>query len=406
MKNRLIKISISICAFVLFATMSALAQSIGDKRVDIKIYFPYDQAYIDSEYMGNKQSLSLADSLLKDSEYITTLRQIVVTAQSSPEGSVAYNARLSERRSQSLKKYFTESYPQIEQSLWSFQAVAENWELFHKNLEEDPYLPERERILAISRSDREADAKEWLLKTMDGGKPWLYIKNNILPSQRFGASMLFIPISSPSLAGEMKFRNSDNIPQLPLPRFGLTESINNKSKLLFAIKTNLVLDALSVVNLGVEIPIKERWSVVAEMVHPWWRSWPADFTMQIESYHGELKYWLGDRTRKEQLQGWSLGAYGGWGRYDIQPFTRTGVQGYFSDYGFEVGYAHRIARNLNLEYTIGLGYVSTNYEDYKMVNSTDEFGDIKVIPYPWMQNSLKSILPTRCGVSLVWLIKM
>ncbi len=405
MKGKFIKISISICTVVAFmlTSMSLFAQGVGGRVVDVKIYFPYDEAYLDSTYMGNYGTLTLADSLLKDSAYISTLHKIEITAQSSPEGRVNYNMRLSERRKQTLKKYFTENYPQIDPTLWSFNAVAENWELFHRQLVEDPNLPNRDRVIAISESDRDPDGKEWLLKTMNDGRPWRYIKENILPSQRFGASILFIPMLYSPIAKIGEFKPEMRLEKIGLPQY--TTTLTKESKLLFAIKTNLVLDAVSVINIAAELPIGERWSVVGEVVYPWWRSWEKDLTMQIESYHAELKYWLGDRTTKEQLQGWSVGAYGGWGRYDIQPFTRTGVQGAFTDVGLEIGYAHPIARSLNLEYTVGCGYVSTKYEDYKMVNNTDEYGDIKVIPYPWMQNRLRSVLPTRCGVSLVWTIK-
>ncbi len=411
---RCVKILLVFCVVVVHTTISLYAQDIDGRELDIKIYFSYDQVQIDPTYMDNHASLHLIDSLLRDTHYISTLSNIEITAQSSPEGRVHYNERLSERRKRSLEQYFRTSYPQIDPSLWSFKAVAENWDLFREHLMEDKNLPSRDEILAIVDGNRAPDDKEWLLKKMDGGRPWLYIKEHILPTQRFGASVLFIPIvetpvehiePTPAIEETLTIVQ-DSILQLPI----LPDSVQvvhevESPKVLFALKTNLVLDLLSVVNLAAEIPIGRRWSIVGEVVYPWWRSWPDDFTMQIESYHGELKYWLGDRELQEQLQGWYLGAYGGWGRYDIQPFTATGVQGTFFDSGLEVGYAHPIARNLHLEYTIGLGYVSTSYDNYKMVSDTDEYGDIKVIPYPWLNNSLKSILPTRCGVSLVWTIK-
>ncbi|MFR9513121.1 MAG: DUF3575 domain-containing protein [Rikenellaceae bacterium] len=311
----------------------------------------------------------------------------------------------------SLKEYFTTNYPQIDSTLWSFNAVAENWDLFHQHLEEDPNLPDREQVLSISASDRDADGKEWLLKRMNQGETWRYIAKNILPSQRFGASVLFIPYISPMLAKPISFESESDvapmyIPQCysELPQYQYTPISQQESRLLFALKTNLTLDILSVVNIAAEIPIGERWSVVGEVTYPWWRSWPANFTMQIESYHGEVKYWLGDRTSKEQLRGWSVGLYGGFGLYDIQPFSEEGVQGDFFDVGAELCYSHPITKSkkLYLEYALGLGYLSTDYNDYYMAYDTEEFGDIKVIPYPWMNNKLRCLLPTRLGVSLVW----
>lgn len=403
MTNKSIRTAIVFCIITLLTWRTTYAQNIGGRVVEVNIFFHYDKAHIDPTYMDNKHSLQLVDSLLSDSNYISTLHKIEITVQSSPEGSIAYNERLSNKRRASLKEYFTKNYPQIDRSLWSFNAVAENWNSFLIDLTQDENLPNREEVLSIARSQRDDDSKEWLMKQLDNGKPWLYIKEHILPSHRLGASMLFIPSINPPLAGSIDFTTDTQLPLTALPHY--TQPSKEKQKLLFALKTNLVLDALSVVNIAAELPIGERWSVVAEVTHPWWRSWKSDFTMQIESYHSEVKYWLGDRSLREQLEGWSVGAYGGWGRYDIQPFNPKGVQGQFSDIGVVIGYAHPIAKNLNLEYSLGVGYLSTKYENYKMAYDTDEYGDIKVTPFPWMQNSLKSILPTRCGVSLVWTIK-
>ncbi len=409
MNSRFAMISILLTMVALFATVNISAQNRAGREIDIKIYFPYDESHIDSTYMANGDNLRLIDSLLKDSAYISTISKIEVSAQSSPEGRVSYNESLSKRRKESLQKYFTSKYPHTDSQLWSFSAMAENWELFHQHLVEDENLPLREQILAISESDKEPDSKEWLLKNLDDGRAWSYIKEQILPSQRFGASVLFIPITYTPIARRQTKVESNLATQqfmVAMPSTSIAMAGDDiESKLLIALKTNLVLDALSVINIGVEVPIGERWSVVGEIVYPWWRSWEQNFTMQIESYHAEVKYWLGDRSTKEQLQGWSVGAYGGWGLYDIQIFSEDGVQGDFYDVGAQLCYSHPIAKNLNLEYTLGLGYVSTNYNDYNMAYDTEEFGDIKVIPYPWMNNTLRSILPTRLGISLVWHIK-
>lgn len=389
------------------ATMRLSAQDVqpintNGHYIDVKIYFPYDEAYIDPAYMGNYETLVRVDSLLSDSVYVSTLRRVEISAQSSPEGTVIYNERLSARRIYALREYFVTYYPDIDYSIWSFSSVAENWDLFRQHLVEDENLPESERIMAIVDSNRDPDAKEWLLKTMDGGRPWEYIKKHILPSQRFGASILFIPVAYTPLALPAKVTNSlSSTPE----RETLVLPAEEPSKVLLAIRTNLVMDVASVVNLAVEVPIGERFSLAAEVVYPWWRSWPNNFTMQIESYHGEAKYWLGDRSRREKLTGWSVGLYGGWGRYDVQPFTEEGVQGEFYDFGAMVGYSLPLSNSFNLEFNLGFGYLDTEYKDYYMAYDTEEYGDIKVIPYPWMNNTLKAFIPTRGGISLVWNIK-
>lgn len=415
MIERVIKIVTLFCIVATLSVKDSYAQNRAGRVVDINIYFPYDQSHIDVDYMSNHISLTLVDSLLSDPHYISTLRRIEITAQSSPEGAVDYNLQLSLRRKESLEEYFSTTYPQISSSLFSYKVLAENWDLFREHLVEDASLPSKSQLLSIVDSSRDPDTKEWLLKTFDGGEPWSYIKEHILPAQRFGASMLFIPLvevaeipePQSSLLEPIAMTTDQTIVESQLPIIAeQSPSVEtpSKSKPIFAIKSNLLLDLVTAVNLALEIPIGKRWSVVGEVVYPWWRSWPANFTMQTEAYHAEMKYWLGERDSKDRLTGWNVGLYGGLGRYDVQPFTSEGVQGKFSDFGALVGYAHPIGGAFHAEYSLGVGYIDTSYQEYKMVTNTDEFGDIKVIPYPWMQNRLKTILPTRVGVALVWVI--
>lgn len=75
------------------------------------------------------------------------------------------------------------------------------------------------------------------------------------------------------------------------------------TKPLFAIKTNLLYDALSAVNLEIEVPVGKRWSVAAEGIFPWWKASRADWTMQLLAGHATVKYWLGDRDARDVLTG-------------------------------------------------------------------------------------------------------
>lgn len=414
---REIKKYFSLYIIVALTATMANAQVIEDGQlIDMKIYFPYDDARIAPTYMENQQSLHIIDSLLNNTDYISTISKIEIMAQSSPEGKIEHNEQLSKQRQKSLESYFTTNYPAINPSLWAFDSMAENWELFHQHLVDDPNIPHRDEVLAISNGDRDPDAKEWLIKKIDGGKSWQYIKEHILPTQRFGASVLFIPTKEPTpiieptpepeviQEDEPEEELEEEPAQYVAPKPEPTPNEPKNPKTLVALKTNLLLDVVTAVNLAAEVPIGNRFSVVGEVIYPWWRNWDNNFTMQIESYHGEVKYWLGERTQENRLTGWSAGLYGGWGRYDLQPFSEEGVQGDFYDVGAMISYSHSIARNLNLEYTLGLGYLSTKYNDYYMAYDTEKYGDIKVIPYPWMNNTLRTVLPTRIGVSLIWLI--
>jgi len=181
-------------------------------------------------------------------------------------------------------------------------------------------------------------------------------------------------------------------------------SFSIASSQTLAVKSNLLLDAATVVNLGAEIPLGQRFSLSAEAYFPWWRLEKRNLTIQMLASMLEGRYWLGNRSTKAVLTGWNVGIYAGAGLYDFQlGGNGDGVQGeMFIMGGGSVGYAHTISQHLRLEYTLGFGFLMTDYRKYHWVENTSE-GNIKVRDYPWEDKRFSGFLPTKAGVSLVWL---
>ncbi|MFI3262158.1 MAG: DUF3575 domain-containing protein [Rikenellaceae bacterium] len=176
-----------------------------------------------------------------------------------------------------------------------------------------------------------------------------------------------------------------------------------QQKQLFAVKTNLLYDVVSVLNIEIELPIKDKWSISGEYIFPWWQIEPSDFTMQIQAGQLGVNYWLGNRQDKEVLTGWHVGVFGGIGKYDIQLFDTDGEQGNFYSTGVCAGYSHKISKLFRLEYQLGIGAIFTKYKKYDKERDT-KYGNIKVFRYPWETKRRTWIGPTRARVSLVWLI--
>ncbi len=170
---------------------------------------------------------------------------------------------------------------------------------------------------------------------------------------------------------------------------------------LFALKTNLLFDALSAVNVEIEIPIGKRWSVAGEWVFPWWLYDKKQYALQVGNGNLEVKYWFGNRDRRAQLTGWFGGLYGGGGYYDLEWRTR-GWQGEFWHVGIGGGYAHTVSRNGNwrMEYALGLGYMGTDYREYvPKMGDDDRWHLIRQ-----SKGHRMWIGPTQAKVSLVWMI--
>ena len=166
---------------------------------------------------------------------------------------------------------------------------------------------------------------------------------------------------------------------------------------LFAVKTNLLFDAALMPNIELEVPIGKRWSLNGEYMFPWWLINDDRYCLQILMGGLEVRYWPGRRSGRDVLTGHFLGLYAGGGKYDLQ-WDKNGYQGeFFIAAGVSYGYAHSIARNLRLEYNIGIGMLRTDYRHY---HSRDNHRTLL-----WQENGEYTWLgPTKLKISLVWLI--
>ena len=166
---------------------------------------------------------------------------------------------------------------------------------------------------------------------------------------------------------------------------------------LFAVKTNLLFDAALMPNIELEVPIGKRWSLNGEYMFPWWLINDDRYCLQILMGGLEVRYWPGRRSGRDVLTGHFLGLYAGGGKYDLQ-WDKNGYQGeFFIAAGVSYGYAHSIARNLRLEYNIGIGMLRTDYRHY---HSRDNHQTLL-----WQENGEYTWLgPTKLKISLVWLI--
>lgn len=176
-----------------------------------------------------------------------------------------------------------------------------------------------------------------------------------------------------------------------------TASGKPRRRPLFALKTNLLFDAALMPNIELEVPIGKRWSLNAEYMFPWWRINDDRYCLQVLMGGLEGRYWLGKRDKREVLTGHFMGLYAGGGKYDLQ-WNTNGYQGeFFIAAGLSYGYAHSIARNLRLEYNIGVGMLRTNYRHY---HARENHRTLL-----WQENGEYTWLgPTKLKISLVWLI--
>ena len=179
----------------------------------------------------------------------------------------------------------------------------------------------------------------------------------------------------------------------------------------FALKTNVLFDALSLLNAEVEVPVARHWSIMGEYMFPWWisdhkrNSWwlwnHGQTTVQIISGSLETRYWFDQfNTRKAYTphKGWFAGVFGGGGYYDLEGSSK-GYQGEFWMAGISGGYVAQLNRQWLLEFSLSTGYLQTNYRYYNAM-----WNDLDHRFHLVRQNdgSTSWFGPLKAKVSLVW----
>jgi hypothetical protein len=166
---------------------------------------------------------------------------------------------------------------------------------------------------------------------------------------------------------------------------------------LFTVKTNLLYDLALTPNVGLEVPLGDRWSISADFLRGWWlkRNW--SFCWQVESFGVEGRFWLSDRTGQSRQGGWFIGAFVQTGFYDFQLKRTEGVQGEHTVMpGFSAGYTRPLRGGWSLEFTLGAAYLTNDYRRYSVEETHDGHELIRLgSPMRFV-----GVMPCKVGVSL------
>lgn len=413
---------------------------LGQEGRSLLLHFRFDRSTVDGGYMENARALEAFRTLFSDSSMVARIDSVVVDAFSSPDGDEAYNRRLALKRSQAVKGYLVWKFPLLDQHRVSTCSRGENWTGLRGLVAADTGVPCREEVLRILDEMPESRRREELLRALDGGSAYRYIEQNLLRYLRNAAVCTVwmrheeskMPAMPPAvnplkaLAGEWTFqgspsdvrepdsaqdpdaargsssivRRSASLGYLPSAVYCTPNERERQHRPLLALKTNLLFDLALVPNIEIEVPLgkQNRWSVNGEWMFPWWLIDHDKYCLQILSGGVEGRYWLGNRFKRlsrPALTGHFLGFYAGGGKYDLQ-WETDGYQGeFYIASGISYGYSTRIGRHLNLEFSIGIGLLRTNYEYYHAI---DHYHTLL-----WQNNGNYTWFgPTKAKISLVW----
>ncbi len=330
---------------------------------------------------------------------------VEVVGAASPEGGVAYNRGLSQRRAAAITAYLG-----VPDSLVQYSYTGRDWRGLQRLVGGDSAVPYRGDVLQLldgidPASEPEHSGNMRRLRALHGGVPYGYLYRNEFPELR--ATQVYVhrsfvaPFYAPQPVPSVDIA-TPGAPAMPLAVAMPQEPA--RKPVYWALKTNLLYDALALPTVGAELYLGRGWSLSGDWTYGWWdndhshRYWRA--------YGGNLgvRRWLGSRAAAKPLTGHHVGAFAGAITYDFE-FGGEGVMGGLPHRtlwdrcnfvcGLEYGYSAPIARRLNLDFVIGIGYIGGKYLKYKPYGNG----------YEWLStHRLHWFGPVKAEVSLVWLL--
>lgn len=170
------------------------------------------------------------------------------------------------------------------------------------------------------------------------------------------------------------------------------------------VRSNMLFDLAALPNVGAELYLGKGFSAGLNWMYAWWscdsrhRYWRA--------YGGEIfgRWWFGSAADRKPLTGHHVGLYGQAFIYDFE-WGGEGQMGGKPGGGFfdkpqlgigvEYGYSLPVGRRINIDFSIGLGYVGGTYVKYEPIDNH----------YVYQSTHRRNYFGlTKLEVTFVWLI--
>lgn len=402
---------------------NAYAASIQDS-LRTTIYFRPGYSLLELSYRdnaANMKALTQGIQTIKGNPCVQ-LQHIRILSAASPEGNSALNKRVAKRRGERLRDYLKETLV-LPDSIFTVSSAGEDWQGLASLIakEKTPWRNKALQIIRhtpewVTRNGKVVDGRKRQLQNLDGGKAWKYMLDNHFYTLRTGAVVVcevktLAAESTPSAAearleqarpgahAEARPESASQSPSSPpfpaIPSQIHPEQESPPVASYYALKSNLLYDALLIPNLSLEASISSGWTLGAGGMLAWWSKDAKHRYWRIYGGDLEIRKYFGTLSKSKPLQGHHLGIYGDFLTYDFE----FGAKGYQSKAtyaaGIKYGYSHPIANRLNLDFALGIGYLHSNYKTYVPRDGCYVYQETK---------KQKWLGPTQAEISLVWLL--
>lgn len=144
-------------------------------------------------------------------------------------------------------------------------------------------------------------------------------------------------------------------------------SVPNETKHdILALRSNLLFDAATALNVELEIPLGSRMSIVWQDIFPWWEK-GYKYCLQYWAMGPEVRYYFRKWDSDTKFRGFYTGIYGLTGKYDFQYDFKLCYQGEFWSTGVSFGYSKVVGKKQRviMDFSMSLGYMQSGYRHYR-----------------------------------------
>lgn len=403
----------------------------------INVHFPQGESRIDTTYRDNPTAFAGLRTVLARTMAGGMFRSVEIQSWASPEGASDLNEQLVRGRTANLTRWIL-NHTQVPADKIYPTGGGVAWQQLRDvvSASEAPYRGEVVRIIdetplwVYDNRGRVVSGRKKRLEELGAGTVWQDMLARFFPSIRSSCAVV-VHLAKPkpdtaALAADSLAREAARVAAAEQQRVAdslataaaqlrVADSLAalaarqkaaqvRKQTFPLALKTNALMDVAQVPNLGVEASLGKGWTVGLNGMFAWWDISRKDYFWRI--YGGDLnaRKYMGRKAARRNFSGHHVGLYAQAVSYDFALGGKgiiVGIPGggfmemWNYGGGLEYGYSAPIARRLNLDFTLGLGYLGGKYREYRPMDDC----------YVWLTTKKRQWFgPTKAEVSLVWLL--
>ena len=375
------------------------------------LYYGRSSSVFNPDFSGNSGQIAAIRR-----EIAAGADSLALVAYASPEGTEAVNNSISNRRSVAVRDYLSRQTG-IPAGRISFRVVGEDWDGFYKSVVNSYQGSDREEVLRIlTDASLSPLAKENALKRLDGGRTWQSLIKDQMPDlRRVEVTCLKAvqkPVEQPVEEVEEEVVEEE-VEEEVIEEEVIEEEVHEevvepevvtpKEKLevnrpLFAVSTNLLYDAATAFNLGLEIPLGRQFSLYADGVYNN-MPFPLVDNSLVQLMIGDLGVNYYFNTQGPAFKGWYATAGVGGGKYNLVG-KKAGYDGVIMYLAVGGGYSFQLGKGNSpwrLKLAAGFGPMHTPYK-YSERNAAGDLVHRGDYTFTWG-------LPTSLQADLVYVFQ-